>query len=55
MKKIKISTGQIKHQTFQYKIIDRDIPINKVNPNYRYDIEGFDFHNQKIKMEQILF
>ena len=43
----KISTGQIKHQTFQYKIIDRDIPINKVNQTIAKDIEGFDFHKSK--------
>tara|TARA_B100002051_G_C16734443_1_gene640281 strand:+ start:696 stop:2990 length:2295 start_codon:yes stop_codon:yes gene_type:complete len=43
----KISTGQIKYQTFQYKIVDRDVPINKVNQTIAKDIEGFDFQKSK--------
>lgn len=43
----KITTGQIKYQTFQYKIVDRDVPINKMNQTIAKGIDGFDFHKSK--------
>ena len=31
----------------QYKILDKDIPINKMNKMLAKNVEGFDFYKEK--------
>ena len=47
IKNKKITTAQIKNQTMQYKILDKDIPINKMNKMLAKNVEGFDFYKEK--------
>ena len=50
VKNKKITTAQIKHQTMQYKIIDKDVAINQVNKTLAKNIDGFDyFKNKKLR------
>ncbi len=47
IKNKKITTAQIKNQTMQYKILDKDNPINKMNKMLAKNVEGFDFYKEK--------
>ncbi|MBD1158205.1 hypothetical protein IDG98_03225 [Pelagibacterales bacterium SAG-MED17] len=50
VKNKKITTAQIKHQTMQYKIIDKDVALNQVNKTLAKNIDGFDyFKNKKLR------
>jgi hypothetical protein len=50
VKNKKITTAQIKHQTMQYKIIDKDVAINQVNKTLAKNIDGFDYlKNKKLR------